>query len=204
MQRSQFAGELQNEAIRLGEPQPEDSSSFGGSLHRAWINLKSAITSQDDHAILAECERGEDSAVNEYKKAMEKERLRFVRPLPPIRGVKARTTGCGICATRRRKASSLPKAFDRRNAVSHSACCLSRSSYRFAMSRLLALWLTIALAGHVSMPLTPRRRHRGNCITAFTTTDRRRTSTMSRRPTCRSTKKPSGKNGVGFLFRQLV
>ena len=40
-------------------------------MHRAWINLKSAITSGDDHAILAECERGEDSAVNEYKKAME-------------------------------------------------------------------------------------------------------------------------------------
>jgi uncharacterized protein (TIGR02284 family) len=44
-------------------------------MHRAWINLKSAITSQDDHAILAECERGEDSAVNEYKKAMEEEEL---------------------------------------------------------------------------------------------------------------------------------
>ena len=38
-------------------------------MHRAWINLKAA-TSGDDHAILAECERGEDSAVNEYKKAM--------------------------------------------------------------------------------------------------------------------------------------
>ncbi len=44
-------------------------------MHRAWINLKSAITSQDDHAILAECERGEDSAVSEYKKAMEEEEL---------------------------------------------------------------------------------------------------------------------------------
>ena len=44
-------------------------------MHRAWINLKSAITSGDDHAILAECERGEDSAVNEYKKAMEDEEL---------------------------------------------------------------------------------------------------------------------------------
>ena len=73
MQRAKFAGELQNEAIRLGEPKPEDTSSVAGSLHRAWINLKSAITSQDEHAILAECERGEDSAVNEYKKAMEEE-----------------------------------------------------------------------------------------------------------------------------------
>jgi len=44
-------------------------------MHRAWINIKSAITSQDDHAILAECERGEDSAVKEYKQAMEKQDL---------------------------------------------------------------------------------------------------------------------------------
>ena len=34
------------------------------------MNLKSAVTSGDDHAILAECERGEDSAVEEYKKAI--------------------------------------------------------------------------------------------------------------------------------------
>jgi uncharacterized protein (TIGR02284 family) len=33
--------------------------------------MKSAVTSRDDHAILSECERGEDSAVAEYKKAME-------------------------------------------------------------------------------------------------------------------------------------
>ena len=75
LQRSKFAGELQNEAISLGEAHPEDTSSTAGAMHRAWINLKSAITSQDDHAILAECERGEDSAVNEYKKAMEEEEL---------------------------------------------------------------------------------------------------------------------------------
>jgi uncharacterized protein (TIGR02284 family) len=75
VQRSQFAGELQSEVISLGEPKPEDSSSTTGALHRAWINLKSAVTSQDDHAILAECERGEDSAVKEYRDAMEKEEL---------------------------------------------------------------------------------------------------------------------------------
>lgn len=70
LQRSKFAGELQSEVIQLGDAEPEDSSSTAGAIHRTWINLKSAITSQDDHAILAECERGEDSAVNEYKKAM--------------------------------------------------------------------------------------------------------------------------------------
>ena len=33
--------------------------------------MKSVISNGDDHAILAECERGEDAAVQEYKKAME-------------------------------------------------------------------------------------------------------------------------------------
>jgi uncharacterized protein (TIGR02284 family) len=75
LQRSKFAGELQNEAISLGEHRPETTSSTAGALHRAWIDLKAAITSHDDHAILAECERGEDSAVNEYKKAMENDDL---------------------------------------------------------------------------------------------------------------------------------
>lgn len=73
LQRSRFAGDLQSEVIGLGEAKPEDSSSTAGALHRTWINLKAAITSRDDHAILAECERGEDSAVAAYKKAMDEE-----------------------------------------------------------------------------------------------------------------------------------
>jgi uncharacterized protein (TIGR02284 family) len=69
-QRSQFATELQSQAQSPGRSQPEESGSAAGALHRAWINLKSAVTSGDDHAILAECERGEDSAVEQYEKAM--------------------------------------------------------------------------------------------------------------------------------------
>ena len=70
-QRARFATELQSQARQFGEPKPEDSSSAAGAMHRAWINLKSVVTSGDDHAILAECERGEDSAVKEYKEAIE-------------------------------------------------------------------------------------------------------------------------------------
>ena len=70
-QRSRFATSLQAEARKLGEEKPESSSSATGALHRGWINLKSAITGGDEHAILAECERGEDSAVEEYKKALD-------------------------------------------------------------------------------------------------------------------------------------
>src|SRR5881392_2840830 len=71
LQRSRFATELQSEARVMGESEPETSSSAAGALHRAWINLKSAVTKGDERAILAECERGEDSAVEEYKKALD-------------------------------------------------------------------------------------------------------------------------------------
>src|SRR5205823_3186293 len=73
LQRSRFAGELQSQAVGLGESKPEDSGSAAGAMHRAWINLKSAIAKHDDHAILAECERGEDSAIKEYLVAMKEE-----------------------------------------------------------------------------------------------------------------------------------
>ena len=71
LQRSKFAGELQALAHSLGEKEPETTGSVAASLHRGWINLKAALTSKDEHAILAECERGEDSAVAEFKKALE-------------------------------------------------------------------------------------------------------------------------------------
>ena len=69
-QRSRFASALQTEARKLGQEKLETGSSAVGALHRGWINLKSAVTGGDEHAILAECERGEDSAVEEYEKAL--------------------------------------------------------------------------------------------------------------------------------------
>ena len=72
LQRSKFAGELQSEVVTMGDPDPEDASSVTGSMHRAWINVKSAVTNRDRHAILAEAERGEDAAVSAYQKALEK------------------------------------------------------------------------------------------------------------------------------------
>ncbi len=71
LQRSKFAGQLQELARSLGEKDPETQSSVAGALHRGWINLKAALSSKDEHAILAECERGEDSAVAAYKTALE-------------------------------------------------------------------------------------------------------------------------------------
>jgi len=68
-QRARFLVELRSKAQNPDEREPNVSGSAAGALHRGWINLKSALSRGDDHAILAECERGEDSAVKEYQKA---------------------------------------------------------------------------------------------------------------------------------------
>ncbi len=68
-QRAQFAAELQGEVRRLGGD-PEKSGSVAATLHRGWIDIKSAVTGQDENAIIAECERGEDSAVENYESAL--------------------------------------------------------------------------------------------------------------------------------------
>lgn len=63
--------ELQAEVRSLGGD-PETSSSVSGTLHRAWVDLKSVLTGKDDKAILEEVERGEDVALKAYKEARQK------------------------------------------------------------------------------------------------------------------------------------
>lgn len=69
-QRAQFAAELQSEVRRLGG-EPEETGSTAAVVHRGWINIKSAVTGEDEGAVISECERGEDSAVEAYEEALE-------------------------------------------------------------------------------------------------------------------------------------
>lgn len=71
-QRARFAAELQREVANIGGV-PETSGSAAGALHRGWIGLKAMVTTDDDHAILAEAEKGEDSAVKRYREALAKD-----------------------------------------------------------------------------------------------------------------------------------
>jgi uncharacterized protein (TIGR02284 family) len=48
-QRAQFAGELQTLVQGLGGD-PDNSGSFSGTLHRGWMNLKSALMGNEDSA----------------------------------------------------------------------------------------------------------------------------------------------------------
>ena len=68
---SAAARELQ-EMVRSIGGEPEIGSSVGGALHRGWLNIKVAITGKDDLTVLNECERGEDTAVESYLKALQK------------------------------------------------------------------------------------------------------------------------------------
>jgi uncharacterized protein (TIGR02284 family) len=68
-QRAGFVGELQGEVRRLGGD-PEDSGSVAATLHRGWIDIKAAVTGDDDKAVVSEAERGEDSAVSNYRAAL--------------------------------------------------------------------------------------------------------------------------------------
>jgi uncharacterized protein (TIGR02284 family) len=72
--------ELQDLVRSLGG-EPASSTSLGGALHRRWIAIKTALTSNDTVAVLNETERGEDVALAAYRKAAEKDlptHIRFV------------------------------------------------------------------------------------------------------------------------------
>jgi uncharacterized protein (TIGR02284 family) len=71
-QREQFSNKLETLVRSLSE-KAEESGSISSAMHRGWMDLKAAISSNDEKAVLAECERGEDVAVAAYEKALETE-----------------------------------------------------------------------------------------------------------------------------------
>jgi uncharacterized protein (TIGR02284 family) len=73
-QRSEFITEIEDQMFKLNL-KPDESSSVTGTVHRAWIDLKAAITSKDNTAVLNECERGEDYAVKAYQTALKAQDL---------------------------------------------------------------------------------------------------------------------------------
>lgn len=70
-QRSRFATEITQELRNLNE-EPKESGSITGDLHRAWIDIKSAVSGNDDEAVLEECIRGEKASADEYQEKLKK------------------------------------------------------------------------------------------------------------------------------------
>ncbi|HYZ86249.1 MAG TPA: PA2169 family four-helix-bundle protein [Bryobacteraceae bacterium] len=80
-ERARFAGELQNEILRLGDPDPPDWGTFKGSLQRTFMGLKVALAHDRDRVLLQECERGEDAVIEKYGEALRNELPRYIREM---------------------------------------------------------------------------------------------------------------------------
>ena len=75
---AQAADELQNVVRELGGEPAREGSVFG-TLHRRWVNVRATFTGDDDATIVAECERGEDYALEIYRNALDDHLPDFVR-----------------------------------------------------------------------------------------------------------------------------
>ena len=73
-QRGEFAMELDREIRTLGGD-PETSTSLLADLHRAWINIKTTFTGDDDKATVEECQRGDGEALSDYQDILQSTNL---------------------------------------------------------------------------------------------------------------------------------
>ena len=53
----------------------DQGTTGGGSLYRAWMDLKATFTGHTRHAVLAACEYGEDAAQKAYETALNTEHI---------------------------------------------------------------------------------------------------------------------------------
>lgn len=98
-ERGQMASELQAEVRRLGGD-PDKSGSVSGSVHRGWLDLKAALTGHDDHAVVAEAERGEDVAKGVYENALKESLPTSAQTLVQQQAVKVRRVHDDVKAIR--------------------------------------------------------------------------------------------------------
>ncbi|GAB3895482.1 ferritin-like domain-containing protein [Spirosoma agri] len=69
-QRGEFALEIDREIRTLGG-EPDNGTSIASDLHRAWINIKSTFSSDDDKATVEECKRGDQEALENYNSVLQ-------------------------------------------------------------------------------------------------------------------------------------
>ena len=63
------ARELQALVIQQGG-EPVERGSVLAALHRGWVSAVDVLSANADHAVLVECERGEDAALARYRRAL--------------------------------------------------------------------------------------------------------------------------------------
>jgi uncharacterized protein (TIGR02284 family) len=68
-ERDEFARDL-SRYVSLNAREPKDSGTAKGTVHRWWLDLRGTVQRGDEHAVLAEAERGEDAIKDRYEDVM--------------------------------------------------------------------------------------------------------------------------------------
>lgn len=66
------ATELQQLILEMGG-EPEEGGTVSGAMHRGWVAVKGSLSGYSDIDMLEECERGEDVALAQYRKALKQD-----------------------------------------------------------------------------------------------------------------------------------
>ena len=93
--RVDLAGEVQ----ALGG-EFEAGTTASGKLYRAWMDVKAVFTGKDRHAVLSNCEFGEDAAQKAYKEALEEDLPGYIRTTLEAQKAMLRTSHDRIKALR--------------------------------------------------------------------------------------------------------
>lgn len=73
-ERAEFSQQLKAEIKKFGG-EPDHGGGPLGAIHRAWIDVKTALSSKDNKAVLGACITGEKAAVNAYNDVLKKNEL---------------------------------------------------------------------------------------------------------------------------------
>ena len=77
IQSQKFRSQLAEHIVRIDGKGVTDATStdITSKIHRAWIDIKSAVTGKDRDTVLSSVEFGENIAVEAYKNAIEKDHI---------------------------------------------------------------------------------------------------------------------------------
>lgn len=73
-QRGVFAIQIIGVIRELGSTE-EDRKNYLGDLHRAWMDIRTFVTSDNDRVLMRECERGEQASLEDYKAILKNQNL---------------------------------------------------------------------------------------------------------------------------------
>lgn len=73
-ERNKFNQELKSRMVASYD-EIEDGGSFTGTIHRAWMDVKSLFSGDNDEAMLEEAIKGDKAAVEEYDEILEEGNL---------------------------------------------------------------------------------------------------------------------------------